>query len=614
MPKPRPAPNAARRTLADTRGNKRTSPSGPLLALRGDLWIYLLLAAAVLAAYGQVLHFGFVTYDDPDYVTANAHVQAGLTRAGVAWAFRSSFAGNWFPLTWLSHMLDCTLFGMDAGWHHFTNAWIHALSSLVWFAVLKRLTGARWRSALAAFLFALHPLHVESVAWVAERKDVLSGLFWVLTLWAYAAYTARPGPLRYGFTLFLFCLGLMAKPMLVTLPVVLLLLDRWPLRRGTRILEKVPFFAASVAVSVVTVLAHREVGATASFSLIPAAVRLENALVSYAAYFFQTLWPARLAVFYPYPLGSLAVPAAMAGIALAAVTGLGIRLFPRRPYLAIGWLWYLVTLLPVIGLIQVGAQARADRYTYIPMVGLAIALVWGVSDAFERWPRMQMALAAALCLACLTVTWRQVGYWRDSISLYQHAIDATSGNYVARYNLAIVLETRGEIAEAAAQLRETVRIRPRFAPAHAALGQLLAKQGLAEQALPELWTAVSLRPDLADAYIGMGSVLGALGRNDEAAAAFSEGVRQEPENADAHYNFGIALAQGGKLGDAAREFRAAVKVRPADVEARYNLGIVLARLGQADEAIAQFSEALRIRPEFAAARQALDDLMGRKEH
>ena len=612
MPKPRPAPNAARRTLADNRGIERTSSAGWLPRLRGDLWIYLLLAAAVLAVYGQVVHFDFVTYDDPDYVTANAHVQAGLTWAGVAWAFRASFAGNWFPLTWLSHMLDCALFGMDAGWHHFTNVWIHALSTLVWFAVLKRLTGARWRSALVAFVFALHPLHVESVAWVAERKDVLSGLFWVLTLWAYAAYTDRPGPVRYGLTLFLFCLGLMAKPMLVTLPVVLLLLDRWPLRRGTKILEKAPFFAASAAVSVVTVLVHGKVGATASLALIPPVVRLENSLVSYAAYCFQTLWPVDLAVFYPYPLGSLAVAAAMAGIALAAVTGLAIHLFPRRPYLAVGWLWYLVTLLPVIGLIQVGAQARADRYTYIPMIGLAIAVVWGVSDALERWPRMQVALGAAVCLACITVTWRQVGVWRDSISLYQHAIEATSGNYLARYNLASVLETRGEPAEAAAQLRETVRIRPRFAPAHAALGQLLAKQGLAEQALPELRTAVSLRPDLADAYIGMGSVLGTLGRNDEAAAAFSEGVRQEPENADARYNFGIVLAQGGKLGDAAREFREAVKLRPSDVEARFNLGIVLARLGQADEAIVQFSEVLRIKPDFAQARQALEDLMGRK--
>jgi tetratricopeptide (TPR) repeat protein len=323
------------------------------------------------------------------------------------------------------------------------------------------------------------------------------------------------------------------------------------------------------------------------------------------------LWPAGLAVFYPYPLGSLVVLAVIAGIALATVTTLAIRDYPRHPYLAIGWLWYVITLLPVIGLIQVGAQARADRYTYIPMVGLAIALVWGASEAFERWPRIRMALAALLCMACLALTWRQVQYWRDSISLYQHAIDATSENYVARYNLAAVMETRGELAEAAAQLRETIRVRPRFALAHSALGQLLAKQGQAEQALPELKAAVSLKPDLADAQVRLGSVLGTLGRNDEAAAAFAEGIRLQPENADAHYNYGIALAQGGKLQDAAREFRATVELRPADVEARFNLGIALARLGQTDGAIAQFSEALRIKPEFTEARQALTEMTAR---
>jgi Flp pilus assembly protein TadD len=599
MSRPRNAPNAKRRTLPDTRG-----PGS-------DLWIYLLLAVAVLAVYGQVLHFDFVSYDDPDYVRANPHVQAGLTWAGVAWAFRTSFAGNWFPLTWLSHMLDSTLFGLDSGWHHFTNVWIHVLSTLLWFAVLKRLTGARSRSALVAFLFALHPLHVESVAWVAERKDVLSGLFWVLTLWSYTAYTARPGFVRYRLTLLLFCLGLMAKPMIVTLPLVLLLLDRWPLRRGTRILEKVPFFAASIAVSVVTVLVHEEVGATASFSLIPAVVRFENSLVSYVAYILQMLWPVDLAVFYPYPLGSLVVPAVIAGIALAAVTVLAIRESPRRPYLAVGWLWYLITLLPVIGLIQVGAQARADRYTYVPMIGLAIAMVWGISEALERWPRTRMAMAAAVCLACLTLTWVQVRCWRDSIALYQHAIDATSGNYVARFNLASVLEKRGDLAGAVAQMRETVRIRPRFALAHSELGQLLARSGQPEEALPELRTAVSLRPDLAEAYIRLGSVLGALGRNDQAAVAFSEGIRLQPENGDAHYNFGIALAQAGKLQDAAREFRATVKLRPADAEARFNLGIALARLGQTDEAIVQFSEARRLKPDFTEARQALEDLTAR---
>jgi len=577
-----------------------------------DLWIYLLLAAAVFLIYSPVLHFDFVTFDDPEYVTANPHVQAGLSLAGVAWAFASSYAGSWFPLTWLSHMLDCDLFGLASGWHHFTNLWIHALSTLLLFTVLKRISGARWKSALVAFLFALHPLHVESVAWVCERKDVLSALFWVLTLAAYAGYVGRPGRGRYMLTLFLFCLGLMAKPMLVTLPVVLLLLDRWPFQRGIRILEKLPFFAASAAVSVVTYLVHRSAGALASFEVVPLAARFENALVSYAVYLLKMVWPVNLAVFYPYSQASLVAPAVVAGIVVAAITVLVLRVFPRWPYLAVGWLWYLVTLLPVIGLVQAGAQARADRFTYIPMIGISIALVWGASEALAAWPRIRLALAAAVCSACLVLTWLQVGYWRDSVSLYQHAIDATSDNYVARFNLASVLEARGDPAGAVAELREAVRIRPYFATAHAELGQLLATEGQPGEALGELQAAVRMKPDSADAHFRLGSVLGTLGRAGDAASEFAQTIRLEPENADAHYNLGIALAQREMLPDAVRELSAAVRLKPEDVDARFNLGIALARLGRLDDAIAQLSEAVRIKPDFTEARQALEDAMSLK--
>jgi tetratricopeptide (TPR) repeat protein len=578
-----------------------------------DVWIYLLLALAVFGVYAQVLQFDFVTYDDPDYVTANPHVQAGLTWAGIAWAVRTGFAGNWFPLTWMSHMADVSLFGLDAGRHHFTSVCIHALTTLLLFGLLKRLTGARWRSALVAFLFGLHPLHVESVAWVAERKDVLSGLFWVLTLWAYAGYVARPGAARYGLTLLCFCLGLMAKPMVVTLPVVLLLVDWWPLRRGWRVVEKLPFFVASAAVAVVTVLVHREVGATAGVSLIPPAVRVENALVSYVLYVWQMVWPGKLAVFYPYPQRSLALPAAIAGLVLGAISVFAVRGFRRRPYLAVGWFWYLITLVPVIGLVQVGAQARADRYTYIPMIGLSIAAVWGAAEALERWPRVRAGMGAAVCLVCLLLTWRQAGYWRDSVALYEHAIDVTDENYVARYNLAAILESRGELDGAAEQLRETVRVRPRFAPAHGALGQVLARQGRPKEALAELETAKGLQPDLAAIDIRLGSVLGTLGRQGEAEAAFREGVRRAPEDADAHYNFGITLAQSGNMTEAAREFRETARLRPGDVEARFNLALALERLGQTGDAIAELSEVLRIRPDFPEARQELDDLRRRKD-
>jgi protein O-mannosyl-transferase len=581
--------------------------SDPAFGWRTDLWICLLLVAAVLVAYLQVRHFDFVSYDDPDYVTENPHVRAGLTWENMGWAFGSSFTGNWFPLTWLSHMLDCQLFGLDSGWHHLTNVWIHIASTLLLFTFLRRATGTRWLSAMVACLFALHPQHVESVAWIAERKDVLSGLCFMLTLWAYAAYVTRPGRGRYALVLGAFCCGLMAKSMLVTVPIVLLLLDQWPLKRGIRIREKLPLVALSMAASIATFLVHRQAGATASFDLVPMTARFENMLVSYAVYILKTFWPADLAVFYPYSRNSLAVPAAFAGIGLAVITVLAVRWFSRRPYLAVGWFWYLVTLLPVIGLVQVGAQARADRYTYIPTIGLSIALVWGAAEVLTSWPRLRIALALALCSACLVLTWLQVRFWRDGASLFQHATDVTSDNWLAHFNLASVMMARGEEREAVTELREGVRLRPGFSFAHSELGRLLAEQNLAEEALQELRIAVRLNPEDADAHFRLGSVLGSLGRVQDAAAEFYQTIRLQPENADAHFNLGIALASQGNVEEAAREFSLAVHLRPNDAYARFGWGIALARLGRMDESVTQFSEAVRLKPDFAEARQALED-------
>ena len=568
-----------------------------------------MLLFAVFAVYFQVRNHEFVSFDDPIYVTENPPVRAGLTWDGAAWAFTTFHDGNWFPLTWLSHMLDCQTFGLDSGWHHLMNALLHALSTLLLFMALKRMTGGYWQSAVAALLFGVHPLHVESVAWVSERKDVLSTLFWMLTLLAYIAYVARPARVRYVLTLIVFVLGLMAKPMLVTLPVVLLLLDLWPLRRGVRILEKLPFFAASIVSSVVAYVAHQRGGAVAALEVVPLAPRLENALVSYAIYLVRTFWPTHLAVFYPYPLQSMVMPATLAAIALLVITVLVISQRSRRPYLAVGWLWYVVTLTPVIGLIQTGSQARADRYTYIPMIGLSIAVVWGISEALTPWPRIQAVLAAAVVAVSLALGWHQVQYWRDSVSLYQHAIDVIPDNYLARYNLAAVLEAQGKTDEAVAQLREAVRLRPYYVPARAELGQLLAGQGHADEGLQELQTAVKLRPADPAAHFRLGSVLGSLGRTAEAAAEFSQVVRLQPNNADAHYNLGLALAQEEQLQEAAGEFSTTVGLQPDDAAAHFNLGIVLARQGKTDAAIAQFSEALRIKPDFAEARQALERAM-----
>jgi len=304
---------------------------------RLDVWICLALLVAVFAIYFQVGSHGFISYDDPIYVTDNPHVRAGLTWDGLAWAFTTFRDSNWFPLTWLSHTFDCQLFGVDSGWHHLSNVLLHALSTLLLFVVLKRMTSVRWQSAVVAFIFGVHPLHVESVAWIAERKDVLSALFWMLTLWAYAAYVARPVPWRYVLTLFVFVLGPMSKPMLVTLPLVLMLLDFWPLGRSVRTVEKLPFFAASIASSVVAYVAHQEGGAVASFEAVPLVARVENALITYVVYILKAFWPTHLAFFYPYPLHSLAIPAIFAVLALASITVLVLCAFPKRPYLAVGW-------------------------------------------------------------------------------------------------------------------------------------------------------------------------------------------------------------------------------------------------------------------------------------
>lgn len=574
-----------------------------------DLWVLLALTAATFLAYWQTLQYGFITFDDPTDVTQNIEVNAGFTWHGIAWAFTHSLGGNWFPLTWLSHMLDCQLFGLEGGLHHFTNLCLHILATLLLYTVLRRITSARWPSAMAAAVFALHPLHVESVAWIAERKDVLSAFFWMVTLWGYARYVARPEPVRYALTLLAFCLGLMAKPMVVTLPLVLILLDYWPFKRGHHILEKLPFLALSAAASVVTYVVHQDAAAVISLESLPIGTRIENALVSYAVYIGKMFWPTRLAVFYPYPSGSLLWPAILAGIGIAAVTLAAILAARKRPYLIVGWLWYLVTLAPVIGLIQTGQQARADRYMYIPMIGLSIALIWGAVEILQPWPRFAAALGAGVAAACVVLTWSQVRYWQDDVSLYQHAIDVTTDNYTARFNLASSLDALGDDDGAAKQLAEAVRIRPNAAVAHVQLSQYLNKQGRTDEALAHLHTAEALKPGDADIHYRIGLLLGVAGRTEESAAELSDSVRLDPAHFDAHRNLGISLAILGKLPQAADEFRAAVRIKPDDASARFNLGMALANLGRAREAIAQFSEAVRIKPDYAEARAALDQAM-----
>jgi tetratricopeptide (TPR) repeat protein len=563
-----------------------------------NVWIYAALFLATLLVYSQVREFSFVNYDDPDYI-GNPHVRGGITRDGLVWAFTSGEAANWFPITRLSHLLDIQLFGMQSGWHHLTSAVIHTLTTLLVFGFLHRSTGARWRSALVAFLFALHPLHVESVAWVAERKDVLCAFFWFLTLRTYVRYAERPSRGRYLWVFLPFCLGLMSKPMIVTLPFVLLLLDAWPLRRlpfssaagdgqplrtvpivwRRAVCEKLPFIALSAGGSIIAYLTQRAAGAIEMRRLL-FPVRFENALISYIVYLAKMVWPTNLAVFYPYSSRLSVWQAVFAGLTIAIISALVLRSFRAHPQLAVGWLWYLVTLTPVIGLVQVGMQARADRYMYIPMVGPSIMLAWGAASLVMRWPRSKalvVSFLAAACTAAVVVTWLQIRYWNNSESIFRQAIKVTDGNYQM----------------------------------HFMLGQILTKiPGRLPEAISEYQGALRIKPDYLPARINMAIDLELLpGRLPEAIAEYEAALRVKRDSFVVHNNLGAALAKlPGRLPEAIAQFEAALSIKPDYVEARYNLGVALSHIpARLPDAIAHLEAVLRIRPD-PAVRQMLDRL------
>jgi tetratricopeptide (TPR) repeat protein len=560
----------------------------------------LLLALITLLAYLPVVRNGFVVYDDNTYVTENRIVQNGLSWSGIQWAFTTGHGGNWHPLTWISHMTDCSLFGLNAGAHHSVNLLLHTANAVLLLLLLFRLMGALWPSAFVAALFAWHPLHVESVAWISERKDVLSTFFALLTLLAYVRYaqgvtgdkcqvtrteTAAPAPSRFTFhvsrfyalALFFFALGLMAKPMLVTLPFVMLLLDYWPLARfkvqGSRFnvsglfLEKAPFFLLVVMSCVVTYLAQRHGEAVMTLQQYPLPLRIANALISYELYLVKMIWPWPLAVFYPLPehLSWIRAMAAVAVAVLGALSWLNWQTRRRCPYLLVGWLWFLGTLVPVIGLVQVGSAAMADRYTYFPLVGIFIALAFGVRDLANRFrfPGITVAVAAGSVLAaCLVLTENQLRYWRDSESLFAHALAVTTENPNARIDYGVALEQQGRFPEALAEYREAVRIAPDNLQAQYNIGNLLDKMGRPEEARPELVKAVQLDPKSAASRDALGAVLVELGRFQEAMDQFTEATRLDPGHAGAHFDMGKALLKQGRDSGAMDEFRAALRLDP----------------------------------------------------
>jgi tetratricopeptide (TPR) repeat protein len=533
------------------------------------LLVYLALLLATFAVYAQVRDFDFVNYDDVDYITGNLNVRQGITTQGLEWALTSRDTGNWIPLTWVSHMLDSQFFGLDSGWHHLHNVLLHALAAVMLCIFLQRATGTRWRSALAAFLFALHPLHVQSVAWVAERKDVLNACLWFLTLWLYVRYAERPGTGGYLAVALGFCLGLMAKPMMITLPFVLLLLDYWPLarlgQRGRKVIwEKLPLLGLAGAGAAIAYLAQKH---AASVNLVPLEARLANATHSYTLYILQTFWPARLAVFYPYPrdFTFALLPLLAEGVLLAVVTTGVIVLRRRAPYLLMGWGWFVITLLPVIGLVQVGDQAHADRYMYIPMVGLLVMLIWGAAEILEKLRAKTLAipLAAAACLASAVLSWVQVGYWRNSETLFRRALAVTNDNIVANGNLGNYLMDSGRLSEALPYYETAVRIDPESALARMNLGTALGQVGRLPDAIAQLQIAVRLSPDTLKPHSDLGTALALAGRLPEAAAEFESASRIDPNDAIVQNNLGLALSGiPGRLPDALRHLEEADRLRP----------------------------------------------------
>ena len=611
-------------------------------------FLCVLLMTSVAVVFLPSLRNDFVNYDDPEYVTDNPQVQKGLTWQGIRWAFVTTAASNWHPLTWLSHMADCELFGQKSWGHHLTSVMVHALNTGLLFLVLRGMTGAVWRSLLVACLFGLHPLRVQSVAWVAERKDVLSALFWMLTLWAYAHYakrsTVRVGLIQsqsqvrprdfslafwYLLALGFFAFGLMSKPMVVTLPFVLLLLDYWPLQRlrpfaftGTESgaanarrprsnlwhlgLEKIPFFILSAAASIVTFLVQRDSGALRPLSGMPSLLaRLDNALIGYCRYLGKFFYPIDLAAYYPRPDAWPALQVVSAVSLLLGISAAAFLLRRRRPYLVVGWLWYLGTLVPAIGLVQVGAQSIADRYTYIPIIGVSLSLVWSMHDLIRQWHLRRLSQSAVavaavtVVLVCAAITRWQIGFWANSETLFRRSLSVTSDNPLARLNLGAALGEKGRAEEGLSHLQAALRLVPNDADLQFTVGNAMVSIGYPQEAIVPLQQSLAAEPRRAQCHLMLGKAFEKTGSLDEAIVHYREAIKLKPELIDARDDLGLALCNKGQFGEAIDQFKEAIRFDPASAKTHDFLGFALGEAGKQDEAIAEFREAIRLRPGFA---------------
>src|SRR6266496_6105719 len=585
---------------------------------RADLLILLGLAIVTFGIYAQVIGHRFITFDDPSYIEENPMVNRGVTLGGLAWAFSTFHEGNWHPFTWIAHMIDSQLFGMIAGGHLLVNALIHAASTLLVFWFLFGTTRARWPSALVAALFALHPLHVESVAWAAERKDTLSTFFGLLSLIAYVRYAEAPSISRYVWTAVTLALGLMSKQMLGTWPLVMLLLDYWPLRRFQRsevrsqwsavrglVVEKIPLFALAAASTIITLIAASRGGAVRTLAHEPIALRLSNAVVSYAKYLLRAFWPNDLAVYYPFP--EAGIPAwQIIGAALLLIGITGFCFFQRklRPYLIVGWLWFLGTLVPVIGLVQVGRQTMADRFFYIPSIGLFIALVFGLADIAERrrvapWLGAGVALGVLLILATLTNA--QIHRWRDSFALFEHTLAVTPSSLLIEYDLGVAFAESDRYDEAAPHFEKALQIRPDDYMSLLYMGITRFHQGRMPEAIEYAQAAIRSQADSPRAHDLLGMALAKQDRNDDALDEMRRAVELAPKDADVRNDLGLALARLGRIPEAIDEFHEAVRLNPNSVATHANLGWALLGSGKARESIPEFEAALHLNAQSKAA-------------
>ena len=586
-----------------------------------SLVICLGLALAVWLVFGQTLGYEFVNYDDAAYVYGNAQVSQGLSWRGVEWAFTYGNIGHWHPLTWLTHMLDCQLYGLQAGGHHFTNLLLHGAATILLFLVLRRMTGFLWRSAFVAAVFAIHPLRVESVAWVAERKDVLSAFFFMLTLGAYVRYVrCPPSMIRYGAVVLCFALGLLSKNMLVTLPFVLLLLDYWPLNRLSgsprillrRVAEKIPLFVLTIGSCVATVLVPEKLTA----DKLPFGLRMENAVVSYVTYLWQMIHPSGLACYYPNPVNYLPFWQVVGALGLLlAISGAVWAFHKQYPWLIVGWLWYLGMMIPVIGIVQISSYAHADRYTYLPQIGLYLIIAWVATELVAGWRHGRWlvgSLAFAVIVALILCARTQVSYWKNSTTLWEHTLAVSGDTDVAHNNLGMALVQKEQWTQAIVQFQQALKINPDYASAHDNLGTALVQKGQLDEAIAQFQQALKVNPGDDLAHNNLGMALVQKGQLDEAIAQYQQALKINPDFDMAHLDLGIALAKNGQLDQAITQYQQALEINPNYDLAHFNLGNALSQKGKVDEAIIQYQQTLKINPDSDTAHLDLGIALAKK--